>query len=159
MKRLLVSCCLLAFAYFCAPGNAAAQAGGQLGFLPFGFYQPYGATYGTSLKTPPYFATSPPVYYGSRHARPYGLSPFAAPPMVTAGKNYQSRLRVQFKQPRVPTPGPALRGDMRCNPCLEQPGNIITPEEIIPSKEVQTNAVGSVRRNPFFTDDKELVRN
>lgn len=86
MKRLLAPCCLLAMAYFCSPSTAAAQNPGQYGFLPFGFYQPYGANYGTSLKTPPYFALNPPVYYGTRHARPYGLSPFASPPMVAAAK-------------------------------------------------------------------------
>ena len=159
MKRLLAPSCLLALAYFCAPGNAAAQNPGQYGFLPFGFYQPYGATYGTSLKTPPYFALNPPVYYGTRHARPYGLSPFASPPMVTAADNYQSRLRVQFQQPRVPTPGPAPRGDLRCNPCLEQPGTIIEPAATAPvDTEVQAKAVGAIRLNPFVTDDdKDLA--
>lgn len=159
MKRLLVPCYLLALAYFCAPGQAAAQGASQFGFLPFGFYQPYGGTYGTSLKTPPYFALNPPVYYGTRHARPYGLSPFASQPMVTAGKNYQSRLRVQFEQPRVPTPGPAPRGDTRCNPCLEDPGKSIVPETLAPGKATQALAVGSVRLNPFVTDDKELLSN
>lgn len=154
MKRLLAPCCLLALAYFCAPSTAAGQNPGPYGFLPFGFYQPYGANYGTSLKTPPYFALNPPVYYGTRHARPYGLSPFASPPMVQAGDNYQSRLRVQFQQPRVPTPGPAPRGDMRCNPCLEHPGNVIVPETTAPVEaEVQVNSVGAVRLNPFVTND------
>ncbi len=156
MKRLLVPCCLLVLASFCAPSIAVAQNSGQYGFMPFGFYQPYGANYGTSLKTPPYFALNPPVYYGGRHARPYGLSPFASPPMVGAGENYQSRLRVQFQQPRVPTPGPAARGDMRCNPCLEQPGNAIVPKVITPAaEEVQANALGAVRLNPFVANDNE----
>ena len=159
MKRLLVPCCLLALVYFCAPNQAAAQGASQFGFLPFGFYQPYGGTYGTSLRTPPHFALNPPVYYGTRHARPYGLSPFASPPMVTAGENYQSRLRVQFQQPRVPTPGPAPRGDTRCNPCLEDPGGIIAPETLAPGQATQASAVGAVRLNPFVTDDKELVSN
>ncbi len=156
MKRLLAPCCLLVLAYFCAPSIAAAQNPGQYGFMPFGFYQPYGANYGTSLKTPPYFALNPPVYYGARHARPYGLSPFASPPMVGAGENYRSRLRVQFQQPRVPTPGPAPRGDMRCNPCLEQPGNTIVPKVITPAaEEVRANALGAVRLNPFVANDNE----
>jgi len=157
MKRLLAPCCLLALAYFGAPGKAAAQSPAQYGFPPFGFYQPYGANYGTSLKTPPYFALNPPVYYGTRHARPYGLSPFASPPMVAAGENYQSRLRVQFQQPRVPTPKPAPRGDMRCNPCDEQPGGTSVPETIAPGAEVQANAIGVIRLNPFVTNDEELA--
>ena len=45
---------------------------------------------------------------------------------------------------------------MRCNPCLEQPGNIIVPEVIAPAEEeVQANAVGAVRLNPFVADDNE----
>lgn len=45
---------------------------------------------------------------------------------------------------------------MRCNPCLEQPGNLIVPEVIAPvEEEVQANAVGSVRLNPFVTEDNE----
>ncbi|HBV64972.1 MAG TPA: hypothetical protein DEF45_18350 [Rhodopirellula sp.] len=156
MKRLSAPLCLLALAFFSAHSTASAQNPAQYGFLPFGFYQPYGANYGTSLKTPPYFALNPPVYYGTRHARPYGLSPFASPPMVTAGENYQSRLRVQFQQPRVPTPGPASRGDIRCNPCLEQRGSIMGHDVIAPAiDEVQTNAVGTIKLNPFVTDDNE----
>jgi hypothetical protein len=39
---------------------------------------------------------------------------------------------------------------------LEQPGNIIVPEAINPvEEEVQANAVGTVRLNPFVTDDNE----
>jgi hypothetical protein len=155
MKRLSAPCCLLALTFFIAPSTAAAQNPGQYGFLPFGFYQPYGASYGTSLKTPPYFALNPPVYYGTRHARPYGLSPFASPPMVAAGENYQSRLRVQFQQPRVPTPGPAPLGEIRCNPYSEQPGNIV-PEAIAPVKEeVQAKASGAVKLNPFVENENE----
>ena len=156
MKRLSAPFCLLALIFFSAHSTAAAQNSGQFGFLPFGFYQPYGANYGTSVKTPPYFALNPPVYYGTRHARPYGLSPFASPPLVAAGENYQSRLRVQFQQHRVSTPGPTPRGDIRCNPCLEQRGNIIGPDVIAPAKdELQASAVGAVKLNPFVTDDNE----
>lgn len=159
MKRLLIPCCLLALAFFCVPRQAASQDASQFGFLPFGFYQPYGGTYGTSLKTPPYFALNPPVYYGTRHARPYGLSPFASPPMVTAGENYQSRLRVQFQQPRVATPSPVRSGGTRCNPSLEDPSTIIVPETLTPGKATQASAIGSVQLNPFVTDDKDLVNN
>lgn len=158
MKRFLAPCCLLALTFVCVPSNVVAQNPGQYGFLPFGFYQPYGASYGTSLRTPPYFALNPPVYYGVRHARPYGISPFASPPMVAGGENYRSRLRVQFQQPRVPTPGPTPRGGMRCNPCLEQPGKTVGPELITPEEEVQANTVGSIRLNPFAAnEDKDLA--
>jgi len=154
MKRSLVCCCLLVLAAFCSPNTASAQGSGACGFLPFGFYQPYG---GTSLRTPPYFSLNPPVYYGTRHARPYGLSPFASPPLVSASENYQSRLRVQFAQPRVPTPGPAPRGELQCNPCLEQSSVLGMPET---QQAVATQlAVGEIRRNPFAVSNDELDTN
>ena len=34
------------------------------------------------LPLPPYFALHPPVYYGIRYGRPYGVSPFPVPPRV-----------------------------------------------------------------------------
>lgn len=134
MKRFLLASLLALAASVVITDTASAQYPGNLGFLPYGFYQPYGARYGTSLRTPPYFATNPPVYYGARHARPYGLSPFAAPPQVNAGGDYKSRLRMQFQQPAVPTPQPI------CNPCI--------------SHGVQHNSAakvtkGLVQTNPF----------
>jgi hypothetical protein len=45
---------------------------------------------------------------------------------------------------------------MRCNPCLEQPGNAIVPKVITPAaEEVQANALGAVRLNPFVANDNE----
>lgn len=148
MKRLLVSCCVAIFAAVSTSDTASAQGPGSYSFLPFGFYQPYGAYYGTSLRTPPYFALSPPVYYGARHARPYGLSPFASPPLVSAGENYESRLRSQFMQPQVPTPSPATRGLQQCNPCVSH-SKVVKPTYVAVK-------VGEVRTNPFV-DAKDMV--
>ncbi|WP_231602664.1 hypothetical protein [Neorhodopirellula pilleata] len=73
-------------------GSASyAQGPGLYGFQPFGFYQPYGIQYRSSVATPPYFSVNPPVYYGTRHYRPYGISPFAAPPQVTAPAGYHGQ--------------------------------------------------------------------
>lgn len=135
MKRLL-------FAFFLALGTVACQsetasAGHPhsfgFGFQPFGFYQPYGAQFGTSIRTPPYFATNPPVYYGARHARPYGVSPFAAPPRVHRPATYTARLRSQFS--RLPSTSAAPC----CNPYIHQgPGASRTASQR-----------GPVRRNPY----------
>jgi hypothetical protein len=139
MKRLLVASLFVLAAAVVTSDTASAQQFNNLGFLPYGFYQPYGARYGTTLRTPPYFATNPPVYYGARHSRPYGVSPFASPPVVSAGQNYNSRLRTQFEQPRVPTPGPQL------NHCISYSAS---PPEI--------KKIGLVQTNPFF-EKAELV--
>lgn len=127
--------------------HVEAQGPGAYSFLPFGFYQPYGASYSTSIRTPPYFSTNPPVYYGSRHARPYGLSPFASPPLVQAASNYESRLRSQFEQPQIPTPGPQLNPPLLCDPCLSRSNS---PNAAAP--------VGRIRTNPFVDPDAMVAR-
>lgn len=148
MNRLFVASLLTFAAVMTTTDTASAQQGfGNLGFLPYGFYQPYGARYGTSIRTPPYFATNPPVYYGARHSRPYGVSPFASPPVVSAGQNYNSRLRTQFDQPRVPTPEP------RCNPCVIQSAS--NRLEVSPQ---QMARIGEVRTNPFVEPSVKIAQ-
>lgn len=103
---------------------------------PFGFfgnYQPYGLQSRSSVATPPYFSVHPPVYYGSRHTRPYGMSPFAMYPQVAAPNTYQGRLDSDFVTPT------------RTNPYCETlpaPSNIMSA-----GKKQRTN--GLVRNNPF----------
>ena len=105
MKRLAAAAIVALFAVVCTTDTAQAQQPcGWGGFQPFGFYQPYGARFGSSLATPPYFATNPPVYYGARYARPYGISPFASPPVVSAPAGYQGRLRSTFQQTPLRNP-------------------------------------------------------
>jgi hypothetical protein len=146
MKRILAICCLAAAASVISADRAAAQGPLSYSFLPFGFYQPYGAFYSNSIRTPPYFATNPPVYYGARHARPYGLSPFASPPLVQAGPDYQSRLREQFLQPQIPTPGP--HSEPLCNPCISHSASAATPAK-----------VGKIRSNPFVEPSDLVAKN
>ena len=145
MKKLLLAAAML-LAVALTSNTASAQVPGPYGFLPYGFYQPYGAQYGSSIRTPPYFATNPPVYYGARHARPYGVSPFASPPLVVARDDYRSRLRSQFQQPRVPTPAPL------CNP-------YVTPMEK-PAEEIETPQpeLGAVQFNPFVKQADRLAK-
>lgn len=139
MNRYVSIAALAAAALLALPEPATAGYPANLGFLPFGFYQPYGVRYRTSTPTPPYFALNPPVYYGARHARPYGLSPFASPPLVTPGAGYRSRLRTEFMEPVVPTPAP------QCNPCVSHSQSVSNAG---PSPTV---AQGPVRDNPFVT--------
>lgn len=146
MKKLLIASLLLFAAAVISADTASAQYPSNAGFLPFGYYQPFGAHYGSSIRKPPYFATNPPVYYGARHARPYGLSPFAAPPQVTAGSDYRSRLRTQFLQPVVPTPQP------QSNPCITHD---CAGEPIKEAAKVV--AVGPIRTNPFAGNSERMA--
>jgi hypothetical protein len=70
--------CVIAVAM--TSSTATAQWGG------FGLGGYYGGFNGFAIQpyvaAPPYFAIHPPVYYGKRYTRPYGVSPFAAPPQL-----------------------------------------------------------------------------
>ena len=145
MKRSLVIAILAVAAIGLSNQQASAQFPANYGFQPWGFYMPYGSRFGTSIKTPPYFATNPPVYYGARHARPYGLSPFASPPLVTPGNDYRTRLRSDFLEPVRPTPQPT------CNPCVSHSKTI---------KKAKSNQVvkkGSVQVNPFVVSETDKI--
>ncbi len=144
MKRILILCLFALAASVVTADRASAQSPLSYSFLPFGFYQPYGAFYSNTIRTPPYFATNPPVYYGARHARPYGLSPFASPPLVSAADNYESRLRSQFLQPQIPTPGPYPS----CNPCVSYSASVNAPTK-----------VGKIRSNPFVESSDLVAQN
>jgi hypothetical protein len=153
MKPLFFSLCLAALSGVSAC-NANAQGfggNGNLGFLPFGFYQPYGAQYGTSLRTPPYFATNPPVYYGTRYARPYGLSPFAAPPMLNAPASYVGREAAQFVRP--PMSNPYLI-ESSCVDCVGE--NPTGAASSVAGNQSPIKA-GIVRANPFVADDSRVA--
>lgn len=148
MNRILFVFSLAIAATVVSADSASAQGPGSYSFLPFGFYQPYGSYYGNSIRNPPYFTSNPPVYYGARHARPYGLSPFASPPLVRAADDYESRLRMQFQQPQIPTPGPYSES-VPCNSCLGG----------APSAQVLVARVGAIRTNPFVEPSEMVAKN
>lgn len=117
----------------------SAQASDGYHDFPFfaGFYQPYGIRYSTSVRTPPYFAVNPPVYYGARHVRPYGVSPFASLPQVKASSDYRSHRRAEFMAPP----------EISCNPFCEPVD--AAPEAIEAPASDGPLAVGPMRANPF----------
>jgi len=153
MKRLAIVALMATAFVAVSAGEASAQSPFGFGFQPFGFYQPYGVRYRSRTPTPPYFALNPPVYYGARHARPYGISPFASYPVVSAPENYKGRLRSDFYE------GPIREGHPRqssgtcstCNPHLHT-------STALP-KGVKQAQVGKIRRNPFVETADQLVVN
>jgi hypothetical protein len=156
MKKIILTIGL-ALAGTMTAGRAEAFHGpGNLGFMPFGFYQPYGVRYRNSVSTPPYFALNPPVYYGSRYARPYGDSPFASPPLLSAPSSYQVQPAAQFVRP------PAMIGQEICNPFVgelnasDKPAAsdiVVTAGTREISVETATKKIGAVRMNPFVASD------
>ncbi|MEM9586378.1 MAG: hypothetical protein AAGA03_03780 [Planctomycetota bacterium] len=141
MKKLLIVAAGL-FLFASAAPEASANGPGPFGFgfQPYGFYQPYGAQYGSSLRTPPYFATNPPVYYGGRYARPYGVSPFAAPPMVSVSSSYRARLYSDAQRaPKV----------ISQNPCISH-SCVVPPKPLV--------KLGAVQSNPFANPVEHIAK-
>ncbi len=81
----LVLCTLLSG--FTSQAQAFDPAFGYM----FGYSLGQANQFRNRLPAPPYFAVYPPVYYGQRYARPYGESPYASWPLLTAGADYQPR--------------------------------------------------------------------
>ncbi|MEM9365398.1 MAG: hypothetical protein AAGD07_05340 [Planctomycetota bacterium] len=142
-------------------GESHAQgfAGNAFGFQAFGFYQPYGIQYRSTVATPPYFAVNPPVYYGKRYYRPYGVSPFAAPPQVAAPASYQAlpepaNLRLRHIGP---VGQPVANPHCPTTLCESEPdaSNPDVPRHELEVTEVAT--AGPVRSNPFFDSPRHLV--
>lgn len=136
MKRILLAIAAVATIAMASPQSASAHNPAGYGLGVFGgFYQPYGARFNTAGPRPPYFALNPPVYYGARYARPYGMSPFAALPSVNTPADYKSRQRTNFyAAPRTaPVAAPT------CGDCYSD------------SKAVDT---GLVRMNPFVAESQ-----
>jgi hypothetical protein len=95
------------------------------------------------LPAPPYFAVYPPVYYGERYARPYGESPFASWPLLTAGDDYHPRAA---HTPAVYT-NPHASGSAPCTRCAQPTA---AASEITTGKFVMID-------NPFVTASSALV--
>lgn len=84
MKRILILAAL-----FLAIGTFASQAQAQIGYEHgYGFGLGYNFGFPTigrcyyQREDLPYFAKFPPVYYSHIVRRPYGVSPYAAPPGI-----------------------------------------------------------------------------
>lgn len=150
MKRLLMAVVAVA-----SVGLAASSVSAQspYGFQAYGFYQPYGVRYQTRTHTPPYFALNPPVYYGARYSRPYGMSPFASPPVVSAPAGYQGRLRSQALDGPHHSVAPGYQSPVcdDCNPYVQTSASSVSGQAVA--------KVGKVRLNPFVNSGDRLVAN
>jgi hypothetical protein len=151
---LLVAVCCTSFA---GEREAAAQGLGAYGFQPYGFYQPYGVRYRSSVATPPYFALNPPVYYGTRHLRPYGISPFATPPQVGAPSGYTGQVGSSGVRART-YQGPA--GNPFICRAGESESRIVSQSDALAIAETKPKAfrLGEIQINPFVTEETHLAK-
>jgi len=86
IRSKLFSAC--AFAVLAFGGFSSTQAIDPVYGFPFGYSLGYQFSFRNRLPTPPYFAIHPPVYYGARHVRPYGESPYASFPLLGSLPDY-----------------------------------------------------------------------
>lgn len=147
MKRLVVASLMAVAASFLASDTASAQVGSAFSYSPCGFGVPFAQFYG-AVQTPPYFATHPPVYYGTRYSRPYGISPYAAPPVVNVPTGYEAGPAARFYYP------PAEISTATCNPYIIGKRSE-SPKPSTPKLAV----VGEIRYNPFVESSDRLAKN
>jgi len=82
-KLSFVSTAFLALAF----ANPTSKAQDPYGFQ-LGYTLGYQNSFQNRLPAPPYFSVFPPVYYGKRHERPYGDSPYASFPQLSSTRDY-----------------------------------------------------------------------
>lgn len=146
MKRLVVASLMALAASVLVSDTASAQQG--FGYSGIPFYPAYGARFVTVPQTPPYFAANPPVYYGSRYARPYGISPFPAPPVVNAPAGYTGQPAAQFYRPPAEVTAPV------CNPYITGK-RTASPKPSTP----KLVTLGKIQTNPFVQPSERLAKN
>jgi hypothetical protein len=119
MKRMLILAIAAVAMVFTTSTDASAQSYNNGYAFGTGVGQAFcGGFGGSRFAAPPYFAQHPPVYYSGIVRRPYGISPFAAPPGIEPveirRQNYAPR-PVTIKNPyfnsTAPASGPAIKAE------------------------------------------------
>ncbi|MCM2370491.1 hypothetical protein [Aporhodopirellula aestuarii] len=165
MLRLLALVAAVCFAGVMDNRSVHAQGFGAYGFQAYGFYQPYGVQYRSRVGTPPYFALNPPVYYGTRHFRPYGISPFAAPPQVSAPAGYHGQSGASSMRSRTyqgPVGNPFIcRSETfdSSDETVVKTGAVVENNWLKSdtSKTVKANEPGKIRTNPFVVEETHFA--
>lgn len=99
--------------------SASAQDGYGFG-IGLGFSQGYFQAMRGQRGRIPHFALYPPVYYGQKVARPYGYSPFAAPPGIVPVET-QFVAPAEFKEIVNPYYRPSGEASSRASEAQEAP--------------------------------------
>ncbi|MEM6688481.1 MAG: hypothetical protein AAF664_03580 [Planctomycetota bacterium] len=102
-------------------------------------YLPHPITLNRSIgMRPPYFALHPPVYYGARYVRPYGLSPYASQSMLQPTPGYQGRMNSRFEEPPKVAP-------ITANSCCAS----VSTTKRLNVEAPQVAKSGGIQSNPF----------
>ncbi len=147
--KLVVPCLLLV-----ALSVPSAKAQDGLGGLGFGYLYGYGVggfngyAVGQYNRNLPYFSLHPPVYYGKRYTRPYGVSPFATWPQVQSNAAYAPIAAARRVTPHV-----------GCCPAIIN--NPHMPAETVPSTSADQEVVLKrveplIIDNPYFQNSDSV---
>lgn len=82
LKRAWSGAVLVAALCLIPSENAQAQMQGYQFGIGMGYGVPGSVRFVSPREDLPYFSKYPPVYYGNMVRRPYGVSPYAAPPGI-----------------------------------------------------------------------------
>ncbi|MFK7737625.1 MAG: hypothetical protein AB8B50_16440 [Pirellulaceae bacterium] len=138
IHKVLIPCFLLVA--MSAASAQAQQGWGGLGFSYMYGYNAFGNSSSTYNQSMPYFSQHPPVYYGKRYTRPYGVSPFAAWPQMQPNSSYAPQMDStrMMKRPRV----------------IANPYMHTAPASAKKPSVVQMRPKRKVIANPFFRSEE-----
>jgi hypothetical protein len=129
----------------CAFSSPAKGDGNNLGLAYlYGYGGLGGIGWQSYTPAPPYFALHPPVYYGQRFTRPYGVSPFAAWPQLQPNAAYAPQAHVER--------APAIRSETICNPYVPADAATAPVTGVVTSAAVKPLELD----NPYFRPEQVL---
>ena len=146
MKRMLILAIALVAMVFTTTDASAQSYNNGYGFGT-GVGQSFRGGFGGSRFTaPPYFAQFPPVYYNGIVRRPYGISPFAAPPGI---KPVELSIPVKTAEPVT------VR-----NPFVKPPASVSAPEKSVRANKTELKNMNNQTtwvKNPFYVAPVDTV--
>lgn len=165
-KTAFAVVCAMAFSFASIPANANGQCCSQNSLLAQSLAIRSGGR--VIAPNPPYFALHPPVYYEGIVKRPYGISPFAAPPGVLP---VEMTVKVEPKT----VLNPYYNRGNNASPSINSPSNSVDAPTLMPeikkdakpkkkvidistpaNKEKQTVVASKSIANPFYKKKTSL---
>jgi hypothetical protein len=143
ISKILLPCFLVLAAAL--PAQADWGTLGMAGLFGYGGFN-FAGTPTFNNYTPPYFALHPPVYYGQRFTRPYGVSPYAAWPQLQSNPEYAP-------QPHVD------RSMIICNPYVMGAEVVTAPELAAKELPAKQFAGPLVIDNPYYKPQAVIYTN
>ncbi len=107
--------------------------------------------------TPPYFALHPPVYYGDRYYRPYGVSPFATWPQVQANPNYSPKIGQGLSRSSVIIVNPHVQAVLPSAQSQPESGSAPVQKQVASPNIVQKYSGPLIIDNPYYIESESNI--